>query len=190
MRFLLALAFVAMAASGCTKTVKHDVAVFNLAPGRISQPAPASGNYAVKVASLGEGVFERVPVPRIRVQRGTVMGFETTPEGVVAFAGEERIAIDIPDGATLKWQAKTKRQTQFVKNMRRTGQVALWGAAGVGAMVADGTIDEAIDNGLDRATNTKKRDRREERYEPRDHETDFRLFRDIYWATLKEATEK
>lgn len=122
------------------------------------------------------------------------MGFETTPGGVVAFAGEQRMSIDVPEGSTLKWQARTKKHTRFSTNMRRVGQYTLWGVAGVGALVLDGVANDVIDDAMDRATNEKARRKRgngtREAYKSRDHESDFRLFRDLYFGAMKEAAEK
>lgn len=53
MRVALCMVFATFVLIGCTKSVKHDVAVFDLAPGKVSQPAPASGKYAIKIAPPG-----------------------------------------------------------------------------------------------------------------------------------------
>lgn len=130
---------------GCTKTVRRDVAVFDVSPGKISQPAPMSAKYVVKVDADGSDAFRKLPETQIRVDRGTVMGFESTPQGVVAFAGNERIWLDIPDGATVKWQRKSKKPTQFAKNMRGVGEAALVTVGAVGVVMVESAFEDDDD---------------------------------------------
>lgn len=175
-----------LCAVGCTKTSKHDVAVFELAPGKISQPAPVSAKYTVKIARPGADDFDRIPATQIRVERGTAMGFESTPDGLVAFAGDERICLDVPAGATVKWQAKTKKHTQLATNMRRVGQYSAWGAAGVGAAL----MDSAVDNAIDRAIGVSNSRRDSNPSSKRCDDKDFHLFRDVWGGALENATQK
>lgn len=171
---------------GCTKTSKHDVAVFDLAPGKISQPAPVSAKYAVKIAERGTDDFEKVAATQVRVARGTLLGFESTPTGIVAFAGDDRISLDVPEGSTLKWQAKTKKHTQLATNIRRVGQYTVWGATGVGAALMDSAADRALNHAANRS---ESRSRSQPSWERCD-EDDFRLFRDAWGGALKSATDE
>lgn len=179
MRYPL-LAVLGLGCFGCTKTVKHDVAVFDLAPGKIYQPAPAAGKYAVKVAPPGERGFDKVAATEIRVERGTVLGFDSTPTGVIAFAGEASFAMDVPAGSTIKWQAKTKKHTQFATNLRHAGQYALVGVGYLGATMVDSTIDRAIDRAV-----KPKSSRRTKGRQDRD-KSDFSLFRDVFRDAIAE----
>lgn len=189
MKIFVSAIGISLCAMGCTKTSKHDVAVFEIAPGSISQPAPVSAKYAVKIAPPGDDDFEKIPETQIRVERGTVMGFQTTPTGIVAFAGTERISIDAPDGSTLKWQAKTKKHTQLATNLRRARQYMLWGAGAVGAAMVDSAIDKAFDD-VAGSSDAKKQKQPKKAWKPRASDADFHLISDLYWATLKEAAEK
>jgi hypothetical protein len=117
------------------------------------------------------------------------MGFETTPTGVVAFAGTQRISLDVPEGSTLKWQAKTKKHTQLATNLRRARQYTLWGAGAVGAAMLDSAIDDLLDD-VGRSKESKKQKHEQEEWKPHEPDADFRLFNDLYWATLKDAAEK
>ena len=140
----------------------------------------------VKIAPPGEDEFDKIPETEVRVVRGTLLGFEQTPVGMVAFAGHKRIALDVPEGATLKWQAKTKKHTQLATNMRRVGQYTVWGATGLGAAMLDSAVDRAFDRAAGHSKDRRDADPSWERCD----ENDFRLFRDVWGGAVNSATAK
>jgi hypothetical protein len=139
---------IALALTGCVKTVTHKVAKFTPAEatGPTTRPVPEAAVYKVKVKKQGEDEYHGVDGTRRLLRAGEVVGFRRGEDGVLyAMAGKEEVALGQgEDWERLVWFTQRKKQTQFSREVNKVADTAANVAGVVGMIAVEGAVNAAL----------------------------------------------